>query len=163
LDGNRRYRDEAKTYARLESDNDPKYTYDLPTEAQQEVAFRGKTTTIFVSGDDAKGVDAFAWHEGNSEKKAHPVKSRVPNSFGVYRSGVWEWGLDWYDADYAGSDGLDPKGPAGPREKSKRVLRGGSWSLDVQRCRSAYRFCWGVNWSTFEHGVRLVRTSRNSQ
>jgi formylglycine-generating enzyme required for sulfatase activity len=158
--------DEAKKYTRIVSKNDPKYTYQLPTEAQQEVAFRGKTTTIYVSGDAVTGMNDFAWYWMNSWGKTHLMKSNEhrPNEYGVYRSGVWEWGRDYYKSnyEYEGADGLDPSGPS---TGSDRVLRGGSWLCSAQDCRSAYRNYGDPSYPPVngDFGFRLVRTPRNSQ
>lgn len=153
--------DDATEYARLVSDNDPKYIYQLPTEAQQEVAFRGGTSTTFVSGNGESGVGDYFWYNVNSDKQTHPVKSKRPNAFGIYRNSVWEWANDWYDKDYKGSDGLDPKGP---QIGSRRVLRGGGWSRDADHSRSARR---AHDIQELRNGIgslgfRLVRIPRNS-
>jgi formylglycine-generating enzyme required for sulfatase activity len=152
--------DDANEYARWESAHDLEYIYDLPTEAQLEVAFRGKTTTKYVSGDDPEGVDAFAWHKENSGGQTHPVKSKQPNSFGIYRSGVWEWARDWYDS-WRPSDGFNPTGPA---TGDQRVKRGGSWADRRWSCRSCSR---ASGWPTSRDwvdgsttGLRLVRKPR---
>jgi formylglycine-generating enzyme len=47
---------------------------------------------------------------------------------------VWEWCRDWYAKELVG--GTDPQGPS---EGSRRVNRGGCWSLTARTCRSANR------------------------
>jgi formylglycine-generating enzyme required for sulfatase activity len=48
---------------------------------------------------------------------------------------VWEWCLDWY-GNYPGGSVTDPTGAAsGPY----RVLRGGSWNISADYCRTALR------------------------
>jgi len=131
------------------------YTYSLPTEAQTEYAIRGGTTTAYVSGADERGLGKYVIYDANSQKQTQPVKSKLPNRFGIYRGGVWEWTLDWYSENYEGSQGLDPKGPS---SGSSRVFRGGSWLFTSQDCRSAVRSYDAPDGSGFNLGFRLVRT-----
>lgn len=128
---------DANRYANLESKMNSKFIYSLPTETQQEVAFRGGTRTAFVSGNDDAGIIDYIW-SSNSDylEKTHPVKSKHPNAFGIYHSTVWEWSKDWYSKDYQNSFGLDPKGPI---TGSRRVLRGCSHINGSDDCRSAFR------------------------
>ncbi len=50
---------------------------------------------------------------------------------------VYEWCQNWYDTDYdENSAAVDPTGPS---TGSFRVFRGGSWSVNPGRCRSAFR------------------------
>jgi serine/threonine-protein kinase len=50
---------------------------------------------------------------------------------------VWEWVVDWYDADYY--DRSPAENPVGPEEGKRRVLRGGSWLDNERLVRGAYR------------------------
>jgi len=59
-----------------------------------------------------------------------PVQSPSPPS-PVPRQWCW----DWYN-DYTAAPSRDPYGPA---SGSDRVLRGGSWYLNPQRCRASNR------------------------
>ena len=131
------------------------YTYSLPTEAQTEYAIRGGTTTEYVSGADEKELGKYVIYESNSSDQTQPVKSKLPNRFGIYRGGVAEWTLDWYSEDYEGSHGLDPKGPF---DGLYRVIRGGGWSYFAQGCRSAIRSGGAQDFRRFSVGFRLVRT-----
>jgi formylglycine-generating enzyme required for sulfatase activity len=153
--------DDATGYAGLVSANDSKYIYRLPTEAQQEVAFRSGTSTTFVSGNNESGIGDYLWYSGNSDKQTHPVKSKRPNAFGIYRSSVWEWSNDWYSKDYQGSAGLDPQGPS---TGLRRVLRGGGWMRDAEHSRSARRAhdSQELRNELGSLGFRLVRMPRGS-
>jgi formylglycine-generating enzyme required for sulfatase activity len=149
--------DDAKVFVQLMNKNDPNHTYNLPTEAQLEVAFRGGTKTAYVSGrDDDKGLGDYVWYSANSGSQTHPVKSiKFSNKFGIYRSSVWEWAQDWYEGSYASSTGLDPQGPT---SGSGRVLRGGGWRSVAACCRSAGRSDDSPGSRGDDLGFRLVRT-----
>ena len=49
---------------------------------------------------------------------------------------VWEWCWDWY-ADYPLTSELDLRGPR--RSNQGRVIRGGCWYDQLERCRAATR------------------------
>lgn len=69
--------------------------YRLPTEAEWEHACRAGGV---CPTEDPWGVDAFAWHAGNSEGKTQPVGLKEPNAWGLHdmAGNVAEWcvGLD---------------------------------------------------------------------
>jgi formylglycine-generating enzyme required for sulfatase activity len=106
----------------------------LPTEAQWEYACRAGSTGPYV-GNGCLGD--MGWYEDNSGGKTHPVGTKQPNAWGLcdMHGNVWEWCADWYGAYPSGS----VTNPAGPREDSDRVARGGSWGYGARDCRSACR------------------------
>ena len=115
-------------------------TYRLPTEAEWEYACRAGTTTRFYFGDDANQLGDYAWYDGNSQKTTHPVGQKRPNAWGLHDmiGNVWEWCEDdWHstheNAPRDGSawikNGNDNRSP----------LRGGSWGINPDGCRSAIR------------------------
>ena len=78
-----------------------------------------------------------AWYDGNSGRRTHPVKTKMPNELGLYdmSGNVWEWCADWYE-NYAPSHQTNPTGPAGG---SGRVNRGGSWNYGAWGCSVSIR------------------------
>lgn len=110
--------------------------YRLPTEAEWEYAARAGST-----GATYGGLDAIAWHNGNSGGMTHPVGQKMPNAWGLYDmiGNVWEWVNDWYDK-YPGGAVSDPVGPSSDSFRgSFRVHRGGSWGYTARSCRAAFR------------------------
>jgi formylglycine-generating enzyme required for sulfatase activity len=111
--------------------------YRLPTEAEWEYACRAGSKTAYSFGESSKALDDYAWYDGGSNRQTHPVGEKKPNAWGLYdmHGNVWEWCSDWY--------GQYPKGavsdPAGPKEGSARVQRGGGWVGLAAVCRSAHR------------------------
>jgi len=140
--------------------------YRLPTEAEWEYACRAGTTTKWSFGDDEKELDKYAWYNKNAYDKGekypdyetHPVGEKLPNPWGLYdmHGNVREWCEDWYVDTYKDTprDGsANEKG-----EKTFKVLRGGSWSIDADWTRSAYR-SWDDPVSRIDiSGFRLLRT-----
>jgi formylglycine-generating enzyme required for sulfatase activity len=114
-------------------------TYRLPTEAEWEYACRAGSTTRYSFGDDEARLGEYAWFDGNSENKTHPVGQKRPNAFGLYDmpGNVWELCADWYDEKYyASSPAADPPGAT---HASLHVIRGGSWFYAPFGCRPAFR------------------------
>jgi formylglycine-generating enzyme required for sulfatase activity len=116
--------------------------FDLPTEAQWEIACRAGEMTAFNNGCDVwtnlVEVNEIAWTTSNAVKQTHSVGLLKPNRWGLYdmHGNVREWTLDltittWtggikitdqdkYDAFLAYSSCrnlmVDPAGPADARE-----------------------------------------------
>jgi len=135
--------------------------YQLPTEAQWEYAARAGTHTAFANGNiQASGcrmdanLDQMGWYCGNSSDRTHPVAQKQPNDWGIYdmHGNVWEWCMDWYD-QYPSTPVNDP---VNTEQTKARVVRGGSWTSDVQSCRSAGRFKSGPANRIGDLGFRLV-------
>lgn len=125
-----------------------------PTEAQWEYACRAGTTTAYWWGD------AIAPNRANVAEshlgETTPVHAYAPNAFGLYdmHGNVWEWCADpWrnhtpVDASAAGGGGL-------------RVVRGGSWSIDAGRARSAYRGIGHADGDPHDQGFRFLLRSQS--
>ena len=104
----------------------------LPTESEWEYAARGGET-----GPRHGQLDTIAWYYGNSGGQTHPVKQKAANAWGLHdmMGNVWEWCSDWRGDDLTESV-IDPKGPS---SGSFRMIRGGSWYVDANSTRSAFR------------------------
>jgi len=132
--------------------------YRLPTEAEWEYACRAGSTTRFSFGDAAGDLGAYAWYDGNREKRTHPVSQKKPNAWGFLdmHGNVWEWCADWYAGDYYGHS--PRQNPKGPSSGSVRVSRGGSWRLNPWFCRSATRGAGAPSDRDDNSGFRVART-----
>ncbi|MDN5924861.1 MAG: SUMF1/EgtB/PvdO family nonheme iron enzyme, partial [Xanthomonadales bacterium] len=131
--------------------------YRLPSEAEFEYAMRANSTTPYwwgdgkpersvenVTGSHDKSPSGRRWANsfsgyGDGYWGPAPVKSFVPNPFGLYDmdGNVSEWVSDcWHDnytrATKDGSAWINPGCTA-------HVLRGGSWGSSPVQVRSAYR------------------------
>ena len=155
--------------------------YRLPSEAEWEYACRAGTKTAFHFGDDASKLGEYAWHHGNSDEHAHIVGQKKPNPWGLYdmHGNVWEWTLDMYHTNgyarlskktHRAADAL-----AWPTKLYPRVLRGGSWDEEPDRCRAAAKLAsddetwkeneanlplspwWFTEYETSAIGFRIVR------
>lgn len=129
----------------------------LPTEAQWEYACRAGTDTPFSFGLNItpeqvnyNGSYPYAGAKnGPYREKTVPVKSLLPNAWGLYEmhGNVWEWCMDGmrrYQEDAV----VDPLGPLQDQSPSApRALRGGSWGNGAGDARSADR-------DSFEAGMR---------
>ncbi|MCI5122008.1 MAG: formylglycine-generating enzyme family protein [Candidatus Electrothrix sp. AUS4] len=137
-------------------------TYRLPTEAEWEYACRAGSESAYCFGDDEKLLGEYAWYDKNSDRKTHPVGEKKANVWGLHdmHGNVWEWCADWYSGKYyeeCQKQGMvkNPQGPSKPDEY--RVIRGGSWFLEAQYCRSAYRSRLGPDIRNGDIGFRCAR------
>jgi formylglycine-generating enzyme required for sulfatase activity len=146
---------DAKAFCQWLSEKENK-TYRLPTEGEWEYSCRAGTKTAFAHGDDPEGLaavgngaDATArakfpgWSIGINAKDGHvftaPVGQFKANAFGLHdmHGNVWEWCEDWYEPNgYPKEPQTDP---TGPKTGKAKVQRGGGWSSDAKRLRSAAR------------------------
>lgn len=147
--------EDAQEFIQTLNAKDDGYQYRLPSEAEWEYAARAGTIGLFgVSGD----LDDFAWYDGNSKGRTHPVGKKNPNAWGLFdmHGNVWEWTADWYGS-YPSSDVVDPRGPS---LSFVHAFRGGVWSSSPKNCRAAIRGDESPEEPDGTLGFRIARTSR---
>jgi formylglycine-generating enzyme required for sulfatase activity len=139
----------AKVYCRWLSAKTGRY-YRLPTEAEWEYAARAGTKTAYSFGNDPAKLGEYAWFTDNSDDKYHRVATKKPNPWGLYdmHGNVAEWVIDQYVADFYGKTaGKVATNPLAPNTKEYgRVVRGGSWDDEAEKCRSAARRASTKDW-----------------
>ncbi|QSV74142.1 MAG: SUMF1/EgtB/PvdO family nonheme iron enzyme [Aphanizomenon flos-aquae KM1D3_PB] len=132
--------------------------YRLPSEAEWEYACRAGTKTPFHFGEtittdlanyDGTDNESMGWSgsydsgpKGVYREETTEVGSfEVANNFGLYdmHGNVWEWCQDDWHGKYKGAP-IDGSAWLDNEESSNtKLLRGGSWALNPEDCRSAYR------------------------
>ena len=127
------------------------YKVTLPTEAQWEYACRAGTGGKFAG---TGSLNDMGWFTGNSDSKAHEVKTKQPNAWGLYdmHGNVYEWCSDWY-GDYTFQPVTDPEGAEGGLT---HVYRGGCWDSLERACRSAHRIKYPANRRLDYTGFRIA-------
>ena len=143
-----------------EDSRPPGHWYRLPTEAEWEYAARGgkyhPEGYKYAGSDRLKDV---GWYDENSGSETKPVGLKYPNQLGIHdmSGNVWEWCADDWHEKY---DERAPKDGIAwidhPERGMYRVLRGGSWYLNAQYCRVAYRDYGGPDTLNYGIGFRLV-------
>ena len=144
----------------------------LPTEAQWEYACRAGTSGPFAARHDIQkrqedgGAEVtslsvidptdLGWFLENSAGGTHPVKTKLPNPWGIYdmHGNVWEMCTDRYAKDYYSASPQND--PAGPESGLNRINRGGCWFSFEKFCRSACRFRNAPDYRYNNLGFRVV-------
>lgn len=138
-------------------------TFDLPTDAQWEMACRDKgtsdrTTDGFwgssrwnngvVFDSNFSGAGDVAWYKDNAGNASHEVGLKGASSIGTYdmHGNLVEWCLDWFTENVS-SYTTDP---VGPTSGSFRVLHSGNYGGEGGNIRSANRMRFAP---TMEHSV----------
>jgi formylglycine-generating enzyme required for sulfatase activity len=139
------------------------WLYRLPTEAEWEYACRGAVTTkeecsfdfyLEKPTNDLSSTQANfngAHPAGNGQKgvalfRPTKVGSYPGNRLGLHdmHGNVYQWCVDYWDD-----------------KKSRRVVRGGSWSLSAYDCRAAERRWCGATLPDFIQGFLGIRLARS--
>lgn len=144
--------------------------YRLPTEAEWEYAAReGGKKVRFGNGRDVIDPSEVNFDARSDYKKSYsivgeyrgktvPVDELSANAIGLKNmsGNVWEWCWDWYgEKYYTESEGA--RNPRGSSSGQYRCLRGGSWIVGPEDCRSAYRSLWNPGYVKYYVGFRVVR------
>jgi serine/threonine-protein kinase len=139
----------------------------LPTDAQWEYAARGPENWLYSWGNEREGTRLnFCDNSCENETKDHtfddgyaqlaPVGSFPDGASWVgafdMTGNVWEWVSDWYGL-YTDTAQIDPTGPA---NGEKRILRGGSWTNNLDAVRATYRTAAGPGLTQPHAGFRIA-------
>jgi formylglycine-generating enzyme required for sulfatase activity len=110
-------------------------TYRLPTEAEWEYAAAGGNSTKGYKYSGSNNLSEVAWYKDNAQMKTHPVGQLNPNELGLYdmSGNVWELCSDWYQKNFYKTS--PQKNPQNFSVNVFRVVRGGSWRSEEQRCQ----------------------------
>lgn len=125
--------------------------YRLPNEAEWEFACRaGRSVTSFPD-DVASQLDASTWYAANSDFALHPVRSKLPNAFGLYHmlGNVQEWCADarWPEQ-------------ATPDNRPFRPVRGGAFDTDAENTHCGVSQISYPSYRCRTYGFRVVSSCR---
>jgi len=114
--------------------------YRLPTEAEWEFACRSGTLTSYHYGQTESLLGEYAWYLNNAKRQSWPVASLKPNDFGIFdmHGNVREWCQDAFLSDNTATK-IDTVNTGEINSNTRRMLRGGSYSVLSDVVRSAYR------------------------
>ena len=151
--------------------------YRLPTEAEWEYSARSggkkekyagvsEESQLYLYANFCDSNCKFDWKTNNQNdgyKDTSPVGSYRPNGLGLYdmTGNVWEWVGDSYLEYKEGYYGNSPKNnpslfPSLPSSAYLRVLRGGSWTSDVEHVRASNRYVHIPSSRGVDMGFRLA-------
>ena len=148
--------DSTSFFGKLRAKTGNSLIFDLPTDAQWEMACRDKGTSDRTTDgfwgssrwnngvqfdSNYSGAGDVAWYASNSGNNLHEVGTKAASSIGTYdmHGNALEYCLDWFKADIT-SYTLDPVGPPSSQaDGGRRVLRSGNRGGGGSNIRAACR------------------------
>ncbi|MBR4828601.1 MAG: SUMF1/EgtB/PvdO family nonheme iron enzyme [Muribaculaceae bacterium] len=126
----------------------------MPTEAEWEFAARGGSEGVRYRFSGSDYADEVAWYSDNSGGSTHPVKTKMPNSLGIYdmSGNVLEWCQDWYSS----YNETPETNPVGPESGLTNVVRGGAWDFSYSLCHVTCRNNFDPYTRADDLGFRIV-------
>ncbi len=149
--------------------------YRLPTEAEWEYACRADTATSRFYGETDELLGKYGWYTTNSVNRwmlpmgnfKDEEPNMKPNDFGLFHmlGNALEWCQDeifFYRSGTLDNPSTDNEYKSdiekGIFDKSRRVLRGGSFTFQASSVRSANRYSNVPTYRDYYIGFRLART-----
>jgi sulfatase modifying factor 1 len=134
--------------------------YRLPTEAEWEYTARAGVDFQYAGSDIVGDV---AWFLDNANGHTHAVCQKKANAWGLHdmSGNVWEWCFDAFDGNAYGQrpmEGIDD--PVVNGNDVPRLLRGGSWSYEIEGLTVFFRFRLAPHFRTSRVGFRIARSPR---
>jgi formylglycine-generating enzyme required for sulfatase activity len=134
--------------------DETKNGFRLPTENEWQFFAKAGTDNRWSGTNEASDLGQYAWYNGNSEDKTHPVGEKLPNEWGLYdmTGNVWEWCWDLYDPENTKTPFLHDL-----NKDQERVVRGGSFKTPFFNAYTHLSFS-SVGTSFKYPGFRLCRS-----
>ena len=113
------------------------------------------TNTAYAGSDEPEVV---AWYFDTEGDTTYVVAQLESNELRIFdmSGNVIEWCWDWYSREYPISS-IDPAGPPARMGAAGKVIRGGSFYDDAERCTVYYRDHFQPGSGEGTHGFRFVR------
>ncbi len=147
--------------------------YDLPTEAQWEMAARGSCEKNGSTAGDAgcaAAMRTYPWGEATPTASYAVFNTSSTAAVGSLPAGdspyglhdmagnVWEWTRDWYSSTYYGSSPVTDPFDSTSTSYPYRVYRGGSFNYVAVSLRAGYRNYYYPSFASNDIGLRCMRS-----